>query len=572
MSDRGCTFRVIVIPVSLDGRRGAPTPSEPILIDDTCITTDEKPVMVILPPDVVLNDVPIKVVFQEDPMPDSDKISYATTNLPITRRNTILWEINNREIARGDTYVPKLEDLGKVIRVSIIDRIRQELITSADFPPVDSEGPSVQNVRLTIEKVQNNEKKWVNLVKVYADFHGGIEGKSIIIWKGIKPGETEPRECARNNRKWIEINETWDNAKIGVEYIPYNTTSKDPGHHAESEYITVPPLSTEKVTNIEIKHVEFVPNKEYNQLKCEVETKGKCQIKYDWGYIFEGEHQYVDESTNVHQITQDDFDYQPFCHIRILNEKNKLICEQIHDVVPTIPELFEPKIQSASIVPFEKEIQSNPKDKKDTKDNTKETKELMHGQEVTAVINGYQGPPYKLKSIHWERKVGDDWKNIADSEIYTTSMNDFENVIRAIINITISHKLLEQPRTYEFITKEVEIKGKNSVIRRIAESLKRTKKAAFDAKLSLGEKVTILFENGNLIMRSGQNVLLRSPYPTVSIEIMDQTQSTILLRARHGYNTELTFDERKLSGGTKFSAAQTRDLFSCVLHCFQKAK
>lgn len=567
LGDRGCTFRVVVIPVSLDGRRGAPTPSEPILIDDSCITLDEKPVMVILPPDEVLNDVPVKLVFQEDPMPDSNKITYVTTNLPITKRNTIVWQINNKTVAKGNTYTPTLYDLGKVITVSVLDRIRQEVIAKADLPKVDSEGPSVKNVYLTIEKVQNNEKKWVNLVKVYSEFSGGIEGKSIIIWKGIKPGETEPKECARNNRKWIELNETWDNAQIGVEYVPYNTTSDQPGHHAESPFITVPPLITKKVDPVTIKSVKFVPNKEYNQLKCEVETTGKCHVQYDWGYIFEGEHQYTDESTNIHQITQDDFDFQPFCGLRILDEKNRLILEQLCDVTPTIPELFEPKVSQTSIVPVEKEVS-----KKDQKEPKEVSKELMHGQEITAIISDYQGPPYKIKSIHWEREEGTEWKSISDDEVYTTSMNDYMHNIRATLLITINHKLFEQPKNYEFVTNPVKITGKNRVIRRIAKSLKRTKKASFDAKLPLGEKVTILFENGNLIMRSGQNILLRSPYPTVSIDIKEGTQSTIALRARHGYNTELTFDEKKMSGGTKFSAAQTRELFYRVLHCFQKTK
>ncbi|OHS95716.1 hypothetical protein TRFO_10359 [Tritrichomonas foetus] len=564
--DRGCTFRAIVTPVSLDGKRGVPTPSEPFLIDDSCITTDEKPVLTILPPDVVLYDTEINVVFQEDPMPDPEHIAYAVTSLPLTNRHKVIWQINNRTVKEGNSFTPSVNDIGKVIKICVIDRIRKETISSVDLPPVDSEDPSVENVRLTIEKVQNDEKKWVNRVTVFADFHGGIEGKSIIIWKGIKPGETEETECARNNRKWIEINETWDNAKIGVEYIPMNTTSDNPGHSVRSEFYTVPPLNTKPPKEVGIKSHRIVPNKEYTQLTCEVETIGKCSVLYDWGYIFENERQYTDETTKVHKIVQDDFEFPLFCGLRVLDDKNRPIAEEFCDLLDTASPLFDPKVFKATIMPAEKPT--------DVKQDKNQEKELLftHGQELKVVLNDYQGPPITSKSVRWERKFGDSWKKIIESETYTTTMNDFNCDIRAVINIVVKHRVLDKPRSCEYTTPEVRVSGKNKIIRRMAKALKRTKRAVFEARMPLGEKVTILFENGNLILKNGANILLRSPFPTVALEIYDSQPSTLALRARHGYNTELTFSEKKMSGGTKFSAAQTRELFYRALNRFQKGR
>ena len=57
---------------------------------------------------------------------------------------------------------------------------------------------------------------------------------------------------------------------------------------------------------------------------------------------------------------------------------------------------------------------------------------------------------------------------------------------------------------------------------------------------------------------------MRSPVARVVFE----ARMTALVRARHGYNTELTFKEKKMKGGMKFSAEQTRDPFIVSMRAF----
>ena len=607
IGDRGCTFRAIVTPISLDGKRGTPTPSEPFLIDDSCIASDEKPVMTILPPDIVLCDTKVVLVFQEDPMPDADQISYAVTSLPITKRHKIVWKNGNRVIAEGNSITPTVYDLDKKLKVCVIDRIRKETLAECELPPVEADNPSVSNVQLQIEKKKNPEGKLVNKVTVQYTFTGGIEGNTIFVWKGIKPGETEPTECARNNRRWIEINESWDNAQIGVEVIPMNTSSETPGHSVESDFIKVPPLVKNPKQTFTVTKIDFVPNQNFTEINCDVKTSEECKITYDWGYFIDNSPQFLDETTEVHTIVEDDFEEALFCKIRLLNQKNEVIYDVNHEVPR---EIFNP----LGLVAIK------PADKKETT--------FMHGQELEIDFVDYKGPPNSLQFIIWERsvetnlqntntnnktakkttdtknmkrttnyencdaieqddegwtivedpdkiqKATDDnkWKRVSENNKYTTTMNDFNHYLRAIVVVEARIQALHNPIYYKFTTSPVLIDGKNKIIRRMAKALKRTKRAVFDAKMQLGETVTVLFENGNVILKSGSTVLLRSPYFSVALDLLDSKPTSLILRARHGYNTELTFGERKMSGGYKFSAVQTRELFYRTLSVFQKTK
>lgn len=574
ISDRGCTFRAIVTPVSLDGIKGHPIPSEPFLIDDSCITMEEKPRIDLSGPGDVIFDTPIRVLYEKEEKPDPIKTAYVISSMPITNRHKIVWQIENRTIAEGSSYTPTIDDIGSVIQISVIDRIRKETLASTAISIIP-DTPSISNVNITFEKKQSDDKKLATTVRVTGDFHGGNEGKSIIIWKAIKPGETEPTECFRGERKWIEIDETWDNAKIGVTYIPINQQSGEQGDPYDAPFVTVPPLRTKIQKKMAIKNVSFVINDKYTDISCEVETTKKCQIYYNWGYIFEGQAQYLkDDVTKVHKICSEDFDYPLFCAIHILDEKNKVIEKQEVSVEPSISERFNPVINLATIVPNEKEQMSTTQTAKRGEVKEIKEEEFMHGQELAVFIKDYQGPPIKSQSVSWERETSpnsNQWTKIIDSDTYTTTMNDYNHRVRAIINVVISKKVLEGPRSTTYITAPKLI-GKNKVIRRLAKSIRRTNKAVFDAKLPLGEKVSILIENKNLILKNGPNVLLRTPIQVVQLEITDGTQNTLIMRARHGYNTELTFSERKMSSGTKLSASQTRELFYRVVNRFQKNK
>ena len=550
LADRGCTYRAIVTPVSLEGKRGTPTSSEPFLIEDDCVTFDERPTVELIEPESVLEDVPIEVrvvepgteIAEEEP-----PVAIVQLTAAMTKRQTIVWKCKGKVITEGAMrFTPTKNDIGKVITVQLVDRLRDAVVCECNLPPVEAQDPRVDNVTLTIEEIPGTRKRRVT---VHGDYYGGIEGNSVMIWRAQTPEDKEPKEVARTNQKWVEIDESFEGAKIGVVYVPISTTQEEPGHGVESKMITIP-VSKVTAQTITVTSATIVPNAEYTTLTCVVKTKGRGKVTYNWGYVVgEDEKQFTEEYEKVHQITEDDFDYPLFCHVQPIAEDGTLADEVFVYVDPPVQEMFTPKIVGAKIEPCVKNADPA----------------LTQGQELKVTLD-YQGPPIQSTIVRWQRKVGDDWKTLLDAETYTTSINDVESRIRAIVAVQAISELLSEPvSSTEFITGPVFISKTDPTIKRLASTMVRTGRAQFDACLPMGEPVSVCIETGQFLIKSGNNVLMKAPVSGVAVEALDYSPSTAAVRARHGYNTELTFKEKKMKGGMKFSAAQTRDLFVVTL-------
>lgn len=551
LSDRGCTYRAIVTPVSLDGKRGTPTSSDPYFIDDSCVTFDERPVIEMIEPESVIEDVPIKIVSVRPgtTVEPEDNVSLVQLTTEITKRQIVVWLYKGKIFLNGPlTYTPTKDDVGKVFTIQLRDRIRENIICECQLPAVDGQDPRVENVRLSIENIPGTRK---HRVTVRGDYHGGVEGNSIIIWRAKTPDDEEPKEVARTNQKWVEIDDSFEGAMIGVIYVPMSTTQEKPGHKVESEMIQVPYTQGEPL--ITVTSATIVPNPEYTTLTCVIKTRGKGSVTYNWGYEVNGEQQFTEEYEKVHQITEDDFDYPLFCHVQPLAPDGTLADEVFVYMDPPIQELFTPTIVGATIEPCAKG--SDPA--------------LMQGQELKVVLD-YHGPPIHSTIVRWQREVGEDeWKTLIDSETYMTSINDVDCRIRAIVAVQATTELLSEPiSSSEFTTPAVLISKTNPTVKRLASTMMRTGRAQFDAVLPMGEPVSACVECGSFFIKSGANVLMRSPLAGVSVEARDSAPCTALIKARHGYNTELTFKEKKMKGGMKFTAEQTRDLFVVTLRSF----
>ena len=552
LADRGCTYRAIVTPVSLEGKRGTPTSSEPFLVEDDCVTFDERPTVELIEPEAVLEDVPIEVRIVEPgtEIVEEQPISIVQLTAKPTKRQIIVWKCKNKVISKGQmTYTPTKDDIGKVFTVQLCDRIRDTVVCECRLPAVEAQDPRVTNVRLAIEEIPGTRKRRVT---VYADYYGGIEGNSVMIWLAQTPEDDKPKEVARTNQKWVEIDESFEGAMIGVIYVPMSTTQEAPGHKVESEMILIP-TTAKSAPSITIESATIVPNAEYTALTCVVKTRGKGKLSYNWGYDVEDGHQFTDEYEKVHQITEDDFDYPLFCHVQPIAEDGTLGDEAFVYVDPPIEKLFTPTIADAKIEPCVKNADP----------------ELTQGQELQVTLD-YHGPPIQSKIVRWQREIGkDQWKTLVDAETYTTSINDVESNIRAIVAVQAISELLSEPvSSMEFITREVFISKTNPTIKRLASTMVRTGRAQFDAALPMGEPVSVCIENGQFLIKSGSNTLMKSPVAGVGVEALDNMRCTAAIMARHGYNTELTFKDKKMKGGMKFNAEQTRDLFVVTMKSF----
>ena len=551
LSDRGCTYRAIVTPVSLDGKRGTPTSSEPFLIEDDCVTFDERPVIEMIEPEAVIEDVPIQVVSVRpgvDYEPEKNVSVVQLTTEP-TKRQMLVWLYKGKAFLNGPaTYTPTKDDVGKVFTVQLRDRIRETVICECQLPAVEGQDPRVENVSLSIENIPGTRK---HRVTVHGDYYGGIEGNSIMIWRAKTGDDEEAKEVARTNQKWVEIDDSFDGAWIGVTYVPVSTTQEKPGHKVVSDMIQVPYTQGEPL--ITVTSATIVPNAEYTTLTCVIKTHGKGSVTYNWGYEVNGEQQFTEEYDKVHPITEDDFDYPLFCHVQPLAPDGTLADEVFVYMDPPIQELFTPTILDAKIEPCVKSSET----------------EFTQGQDVKVVLD-YRGPPIHSTIVRWQREVGEDqWKTLVDAETYLTTINDVDSRIRAIIAVQATSELLSEPITSsEFITQPVLIAKTNPTVKRLAGTMMRTGRAQFEATLPMGEPVSACVECGSFFIKSGNNVLMRSPVAGVVFEARDNAPCTAIVRARHGYNTELTFKEKKMKGGMKFTAEQTRDLFIVTMRAF----
>lgn len=566
ISDLDALYKAVVIPVSLDGKRGQPASSESFKVDRECIASDDKPGLEMVAPDEIIQDQPIIVFDTPKPEP-CPGLSRVLVSERLTQRSRTVWLYKNRIINEGSSYTPTVDDIGKELTVQIRDRLREDkkspaVLCEITLGAVQSQDPSVSNVHLIIEDVGSGRRR----VTVSANFYGGIEEDSLIIWQAQRPEDTEPRELTRTTSKWVEIDSTFEGALIGIVYCPRNTENgpNEYGKSVSSEMIEVPISPRDPI--IEILQASFQPDESYTHLKCIAQTKGPGTLRYQWGYVVDSEQQFNDEETNVHTIIEDDFECDLFCLIQPIGPKTadypegQIGEEAIVTYSPEqIKELYKPKIMGCQIRPVK---------------NTN-TLQIMQGDKLEPFLD-YQGPPITKKKICWEREENPNaedeetrWKILMKSEQYTATRSDIGKFIRVKIIVEASSDVLAQPVLSQvFHSEPVLVAKSNPTLVRLASSIRRAKKAQFDAKLPMGEKVSVLIDNTMFVMKNGNNVLLKSQLSQLKYEIVDGSVDTVLLKARHGYNTELTFANMKMKGGTEFTPTQTRDLFVETLDCF----
>ena len=632
LADRGCTYKAIVTPQSLDGKCGVPTSSPAFLIDDSSLINEERPKIEIDPPQTTLQDCEIKIVTKGDETPNPKEISYAFVSEPIPKRYKVAWICDNAEIAEGLSFRPTLKHVGKHLSIEIQDRIRNTVVADCDLPPVEPQTASVSNIKFLFTPL--NDLKQV--IKIQRDFKGGTEGSSKIEWF-IYETETGGKPISKIETTQLELtaDDSVEGYYICVNYHAKNTKQSDYSAPVESDRVKIP---IHHPPGIEIRDASIVPSKDYKQLICKVETHNEGRVEYEWGYFVKEEEKPpakekankkktkknersptsektnspkeekqeiikkfpTGEKTNKHKIKLRDFESQIYCHIYAYGYNDKLCDEADVFLDPDLYTWFTPVILYAEVQP--KASKANDKLSgtttlkqtlsKTSKTPTKtpergseissemsseisseksEEKTIIVGQEIETVIINYKGPAFTNKYVDWERFENGEWKKISEEEVYIPTSADAGHKIRASFDVSATHHLLEEPVYSErYQTEGVLVTRSNPTISRMASALYRTRKAMFDAKLSMGEKVTILLENGMFLMKGGASVLLRAQYKSIQVEIIESTLDTLALRARHGYNTELTFSEKKMNGGTKFNTTQTRELFIETLNLFKQ--
>ena len=208
-----------------------------------------------------------------------------------------------------------------------------------------------------------------------------------------------------------------------------------------------------------------------------------------------------------------------------------------------------------------KSINNKPDIKKsETKIKTSKTKTTKENKENKE----------KKENKNEEIKIeeNENWKVISGGEDYTVQLADVGSMIRVRGILELQNEFIEKIEI-DYESKPIKIEKKNQIIEKMASSMLRSRKAEFQCQLSMGENVIIQVDADQFIIKSGQKVLLRSNVKQINIEINPLSIDSVILRAKHNYNTELTFGPLAMKGGNKFTPNQTRDLFYETISQFQ---
>lgn len=628
-ADKGSYYRAIVTPQSLDGKCGTPASSEPYLIGPDSIAKEEMPHIRILEiPGDLQQDFEIRVTTSsqrdkellssanED---DENEPYYIIVSEPLTNRHKVVWLCKGKQVYEGSSFTPNGKFGGKDLSIQIRDRLRETVLCESPLPEVQALYATVSDIVIKITPTDESHQQ----VTIERKFHGGKEGKSEIVWKIFdKDDLTEPVTSMTTNDLSIPTDESVEGFFIGVDYYAKSTTQREFSEPVSSELKQIPirhPFLT-------ITDAKITPNKDVTELICTIKTEGEGKVTYEWVHTDNDENPKKEiiedptgETTNRHVITEKDFEFPICCHLRTYRKDGKFSSEVLTFLNTDFRSLFSVNVQKAVIRPKVRSSTDN---------------QIIIGQEIEVEVLEYTGIPFNEMYVTWQRYEGptttttttttlstpskaqsptvkssankvssskystgkskkknqnenenqtaennnandnedeNNWKIVSNEKTYITSSADSGKKIRAVFDLSATHDMIDGiVYSDKFTTPPVVITKNNPTIIRIASALFRTKKAIFDAKLPMGEKVTIILENGLFLMKGGSSVLLRAQYAAVHVEIIEGTTDTISLKARHGYNTELTFGEKKMSGGTRFSAPQARELFIETLNLFKQ--
>ncbi|EAX86457.1 hypothetical protein TVAG_312690 [Trichomonas vaginalis G3] len=549
LADKGFSFRAIVTPVSLDGKRGTSTQSDTMQIKPTDILAEqETPLNLVFPPEIYENESLVIAQEQEKVPKGSTKV---IVSQQLTKRMRVFWENANGELlAEGLVFNPTVNDLNQKITVRIVDRVNSQELFSVYMPEIKSLPPTVENLTIKIEDGRVKNGRQTKYIGVYwENYKGGIEGKHTIIWRGKRPDSSEFQEIARTNRTWIEIDYIqFSNWTISATLIPTNNHGEE-GNPMETNEIKVPVAPSERV--VAIKNAVIKPSKDYKSFICEVETDGAPgTIEYLWGYLVDGEEQYTDIDTKEREITEDDFDYPPFCKLQTIGTQGQKGEKALVYLSMDTRELFSPKIETVNFI-------SN---------GQKQSKAFYVGDELTLDIV-HSGPPATEVDIKWQRQVNGEWTDIAEGNSYITNGND--QYLRCLVVMTVNADVLLEPISSEQFTTQTIVVQPNSTVVKLATALRRAR-ANFDCKLSVGDEVNISIDITSFTMKNKTSTLFTDKVNFINAKISDVREDLVEIKARHGYNTELVFDQMKMKGGTKLSARLARELFVETLNRFKK--
>jgi hypothetical protein len=461
----------------------------------------------------------------------------------------LFWTLFGKVIAEGQQYVPRKNDIGKVLGLELRDSIRGTTITSCELPAVIGHSPSVRDVKLHVES------KATHRITVTGTYLGGVEGGSEIKWFAQQSTSGKRQEIQNDSptRRWIDLNSGYDSATIVAEYLPVNDLGQS-GQPTESESIVLP-----RIAFIRVVSHEFVVTGNFTKLQCRLSTAGPGSVSYCWGYSLEGQLQETGETSDTHIIGADDLRFPLACIVRTFGPDGDRGKESIFDVVPSVKERLKPVIRSATVQQVDQPLGPEIA--------------LAVGQEYRVVMD-YAGPPILRQDVIWERSTDSvDWVTAGRVQFYRTTTTDRNKYIRAIFTVIATTPAINELASNEWVVGPFRVTGNNPVLRRFASTMKRVHRAQFDAVLVTGTAVAVVLEiqgeKSQLMIQKGQSVLFKSNLHDVEIEAIGDSENRVSLRGRHGYRTELAIGYKKMNGGMEFEPPQARELFIETFEAFQ---
>jgi hypothetical protein len=521
--------------------------SESFLVTDELLSIEGKSRWALTPPASIVEAVPLRVVVGDEPGV-TDTVSVIQLSCALTKRTKLhwIWQATGKTFCDTMSYTPTVADIGKVIIVQIRDRLRDSTLTECELPPVTAAKPTVSRFALKLEPLGGNQRR----ISLTGSYHGGTEGRSLTEWFVTLSGRANPHKVTETlgtlAMSYIDIKPEFDGAVFRAVYHPVCAETQEAGEPVVSDSLEIPVSSARTQVCIT---AELGPTEDYQLLECRVSVS-QSTVEYQWGNTVNGSPQYSrGDTAALHQIVPRDFEHPPVCHIFSAS----LNAEVIATLSVPLADLFVPTVTNPEIQP-----RNGKRDK---------PYDFMIGQELCVTFD-YRGPPVLARHFAWQRSSGGSWKTIAEAEFYTPSSNDAQEKIRAVG--TVMSRGFSAPVTSEaFTTAPIRVDRGNSVLTRIAGTMKRAGKAQFDGRLPMGEAVTACLENGVLILKGvNATVMLRAQLTYVQAEALDAAPASVTLRARHGYCTELTLLEKRLNGGLRFAPEQARDLFLETLTAF----
>jgi hypothetical protein len=549
-SDRDCIYRVIVTPVTVDGRKGSPVSYEPVEIRDSYIRLEDDNVT-LTPPDSVIEGVGCFVTWRGPggSPPKSGAFTLIELSKPPLKRQRLFWISLGKVIAEGQRYMPRKIDIGKVFMVELRDRIRGTTIASCQLPAFEGHPPLVRDVKLHVES------KAMHRITVTGNYFGGIEGNSEIKWFAQRSTSDKRQQIENNSptRKWIDLDSSYDSATIVAEYLPVNDVGES-GQSSESEPVVLPTIAFIKI----VSH-EFVLTGNYTKLLCRLSTVGPGRVSYCWGYYIEGELQETDETSDTHVIHENDLQVPLACIVRTFGPEGDRGEESIIDVVPSVEERLTPVIRSVRLHQGDRPLPSE--------------SPLVVRQEYRVVIE-CTGPTIIRQEVVWQRSTPNQtWETAGRGPFYRTMATDLNKCIRATCKVIAETSVIHELTSEEFEGDPHEVLGDNPLLRRLASTMKRFRRAHFDAAFVTGAAVAVVMEiqreKPQLLIQKGMSVLFKSNIHDVEIEAIDDSENGVSLTGRHGYRTELAIGHKKMNGGIEFEPAQARNLFMEAFEAFR---